>query len=88
MSDFGGDFDSLVWTAGNHPAVHYQDMLSDHERMRRYRQAIEAVVRPGDVVADLGTGLGVLALMAVRAGASFVYAIDQLQMIFGGGDYG
>jgi hypothetical protein len=77
LSDFGDDFDSLIWHSGNHPAIHYQDMLSDSLRMRRYREAIEAVVRPGDVVADLGTGLGVLALMAVRAGASLVYAIDQ-----------
>ena len=76
MSDFGDEFESLVWDQGNHPALHYQDMLSDHERMRGYRRAIEAIVRPGDVVADLGTGLGVLALMALRAGASLVYAID------------
>ena len=76
MSDFHENFDSLIWDAGNHPGLRYQDMLADTERMRVYREAIEAVVRPGDVVADLGTGLGVLALMAVQAGASHVYAID------------
>ncbi len=75
--DFDGeDFDSMVWDDGNHPAAQYLDMLADRERMRVYREAIEAVVRPGDVVAVLGTGLGVLALMALNAGASFVYAID------------
>ncbi len=68
--------DARIWHKGNHPGLHYQDMLADTDRMRRYREAIETVVRPGDVVADLGTGLGVLALMAVRAGASLVYAID------------
>lgn len=45
--------------------------------MRRYREAITRTVRPGDVVADLGTGLGVLALMAAQAGAARVYAIDN-----------
>ena len=60
----------------NHPALYYQDMLSDERRMVRYREAIEAVVQPGDVVVDLGTGLGVLAIMAARAGAEHVYAVD------------
>ena len=63
-------------TESNHPALYYQAMLADEVRMRRYRRAIEAVVRPGDVVADLGTGVGVLALWAVKAGAKRAYAID------------
>jgi len=65
-----------VLKESNHPALYYQDMLSDERRMQRYRKAIEAVVRPGDVVADLGTGLGVLAIMAAQAGAARVYAVD------------
>lgn len=76
MQDTFSDFESREWTEANHPALNYQDMLADTERMGRYRRAIESVVRPGDVVADLGTGLGVLALFAVRAGAELVYAID------------
>ena len=60
----------------SHPALYYQDMLSDHRRMERYRAAIEQVVKPGDVVVDLGTGLAVLAIMAAQAGASRVYAVD------------
>ena len=52
-------------------------MLADGRRMGRYRDAIERTVRAGDVVADLGTGLGVLALMAAQAGAARVYAIDN-----------
>ena len=60
----------------NHPALYYQGMLGDERRMARYRAAIEAVVRPGDVVVDLGTGLGVLAIMAAQAGAEHVYAVD------------
>jgi SAM-dependent methyltransferase len=64
-------------TKSNHPAHPYEAMLADAPRMQAYRRAIEAVVRPGDVVADLGTGSGVLALMAAQAGAGRVYAIDR-----------
>ncbi len=60
----------------SHPALYYQDMLGDRRRMQRYRAAIEQTVKPGDVVVDLGTGLGVLAIMAAQAGAARVYAVD------------
>ena len=60
----------------SHPALYYQDMLGDGRRMERYRAAIKQVVGPGDVVVDLGTGLGVLAIMAAQAGAGKVYAVD------------
>ena len=69
--------DKPGFTESNHPALLYQSMLADEVRMTRYRQAIRQVVRPGDVVADLGAGTAVLALMAVQAGASRVYAIDN-----------
>lgn len=69
--------DPKQFTETNHPALYYQQMLADHVRMQRYRQAIIQTVQPGDVVADLGTGLGVLALMAVQAGAVRVYAVDN-----------
>jgi len=65
-----------TYRESNHPALYYQDMLSDSRRMQQYRAAIEAEVKPGDVVVDLGTGLGVLAMMAVQAGAARVYAVD------------
>ena len=64
------------FTHSNHPALMYEEMLADEQRMIRYRQAIEQAVKPGDVVADLGTGTGVLAMMAIQAGASHVYAVD------------
>jgi ribosomal protein L11 methylase PrmA len=51
--------------------------LADANRMRALRSAIDATVKPGDVVIDVGTGTGVLALMACAAGARRVYAIER-----------
>ncbi|MFO1316206.1 MAG: methyltransferase domain-containing protein [Burkholderiales bacterium] len=50
--------------------------VSDRIRLDRFRAAIAEVLRPGDRVADLGCGTGVLGLLCLQAGASHVYAID------------
>ena len=59
----------------NSPAIHIE-MLNDRTRTDHYLKAIREVVKPGDIVVDLGTGTGVLALAAAQAGASHVYAIE------------
>lgn len=51
-------------------------MLNDSVRTLGFLDAVAEVVRPGDVVVDVGTGTGILAAAAVRAGASRVYAIE------------
>lgn len=64
--------------AGYAPLVgHHRHLLDDGVRTRALLKAIAGVVKPGDVVADLGTGTGVLAIAARRAGASKVWAIDH-----------
>ncbi len=55
--------------------------LSDAARLEQFRRAIRAVVRPGDRVADLGCGSGVLGLLALQAGAGHVYAVDDGAMV-------
>jgi protein arginine N-methyltransferase 1 len=52
-------------------------MLGDALRMRAYRAAVHEVVRPGDVVVDVGTGTGVLARWALEAGAARAYGIER-----------
>jgi predicted RNA methylase len=50
--------------------------LIDHKRSVAFKKAIERTVKAGDVVVDMGTGSGVLALFAARAGARKVYAVE------------
>jgi len=59
----------------------HEEMLSDTVRVNAYHRAIHACVEPGDVVLDLGTGSGLLALMAAAAGAAKVYAVEHSDFI-------
>jgi type I protein arginine methyltransferase len=54
----------------------HRHYLADQARIAKYAAAIAHGVKPGDVVIDLGAGSGILGLMALRAGARRVYAID------------
>ncbi|MCD6014678.1 MAG: arginine N-methyltransferase 1 [Solirubrobacterales bacterium] len=57
-------------------AVH-DAMLADEVRIRAYAQGIATNVKEGDVVLDLGTGVGILACLATRRRPRKVYAIDH-----------
>jgi len=48
----------------------------EHETTRGVLQLMQHVIRPGDFVADLGTGSAVLAIAAARLGAARVAAIE------------
>lgn len=50
--------------------------LGDHPTTRLSAAAVDALVRPGDRVADLGCGSGVLAIIAARRDAGRVVATD------------
>jgi precorrin-6B methylase 2 len=56
--------------------VEHARMLHDDRRTKDYISALTKAVQPGDVVLDVGTGSGVLAIAAARAGARHVYAVE------------
>ncbi len=55
-------------------------LLDDRSRTDAYLTVLRAVVRPGDVVVDLGSGTGVFGVAAAQAGAARVYAIEASPM--------
>ena len=62
---------------GHHVHASYHKwMMQDDVRTDALMEMISTLVKPGDVVADIGTGTGILAVLALRAGAARVHAID------------
>ncbi|KAJ7997782.1 hypothetical protein DPEC_G00215690 [Dallia pectoralis] len=63
----------------------YADMLHDHDRNEKYyrgiRAAVSRVKARGErvIVLDIGTGTGLLSMMAVTAGADYCYAVEVFQ---------
>jgi protein arginine N-methyltransferase 1 len=59
----------------------HRRMLADEARLNAYEAAIRELVGPESVVADGGTGSGVLACLAARAGARRVYGVDRSDLL-------
>jgi hypothetical protein len=55
-------------------------MLDDVDRTSSFQAALRSTVTPQDVVLDIGTGTGVLAVTAALAGARHVYAVEATAM--------
>ena len=58
------------------PMLHAVSLLSHRSRLSKFQRALQKVVQPESRVVDIGTGTGILALIAARAGAKSVTAID------------
>jgi precorrin-6B methylase 2 len=69
----GGEDATHGWVR---PHVHLQ-MLDDRARTDGFLRALRATVKPDDVVVDIGTGTGILATCAAKAGARHVYAVES-----------
>ncbi len=64
------------WLYQERVRVWHFRMMNDEERNQCFYRAIEKAVSPDSVVLDVGTGSGLLALMAVEAGARHVYTVE------------
>ena len=54
----------------------------DKKRTLHLKKVISDLVNPGDIVVDVGTGTGILAIFAAEAGAKKVYAIESDQNLW------
>jgi len=59
----------------------YGRMISHSVRFHGYMEALRRNVKPGSVVLEIGTGPGIMALLACRFGARKVYAIESEPII-------
>ncbi len=62
------------------PAWHIP-MINDTERNQAYDLALRAAIRPGDLVLEIGTGSGLVSMMAARAGAGRVVTCEVLPVL-------
>lgn len=63
------------------PLVYQYNLLSDDQRLSSIKEAIEKEVSEGDIVADLGAGVGVLSYLAARK-AEKVYAVEMDREVY------
>lgn len=62
------------------PSWHFP-MMQDQIRNQAFQDAIERAVEPGMTVLDIGSGSGLLAMMAARAGARAVHSCEMNPVI-------
>ncbi|QQS54714.1 MAG: methyltransferase domain-containing protein [Candidatus Competibacteraceae bacterium] len=55
--------------------------VADRTRLEQFRVAVAQVLEPGDCVADLGCGSGILGLLCLQVGAGRVFGIDSTAML-------
>jgi tetratricopeptide (TPR) repeat protein len=66
--------------SGMIPAWHIP-MINDEERNVAYERALKRAVKPGDVVLEIGTGSGLVAMMSARAGAKLVVTCEAVPIL-------
>jgi Ribosomal protein L11 methyltransferase (PrmA) len=62
------------------PRWHFA-MLNDGDRTRAFQAALRAQISPGQLVLDIGAGSGLLAMMAVQAGARAAVSCEMIEPI-------
>ena len=62
--------------SGMYSLSSYGKMIADHIRTGAYAGAMRRAIKPDSVVLDIGTGIGIFAMLACQLGARRVYAIE------------
>jgi predicted RNA methylase len=63
------------------PLVYQYNLLCDDQRLSAIKEAIDKYVEDGDVVADLGAGVGALSFLASKV-ADTVYAVEMDREVY------
>jgi tetratricopeptide (TPR) repeat protein len=66
--------------SGMIPAWHIP-MINDEERNVAYERALKRAIKPSDIVLEIGTGSGLVAMMAARAGAKLVVTCEAVPVL-------
>lgn len=59
----------------------FGSMIRDTVRMDTHYRALQQVIKPGDVVIDIGAGTGIFSFIACQLGAKHVYAVEPNALI-------
>ena len=59
----------------------FGSMINDQVRMNAYAEALRRTITPDSVVLDVGSGTGIMALLAARFGAERVYAVESNPLV-------
>lgn len=69
------------WLLSQMVPLWHVPMMNEEERNRAYFQGLEAVVTPETTVFEVGTGSGLLAMMAARLGAKKVVTCEAVGLV-------
>lgn len=71
------------WVLGQLVPPWHVPMMNEPERNRAYHDGLQALVTPATRVFEIGTGSGLLAMMAARAEAASVHTCEAVPLIAG-----
>ena len=71
----------VEWLLSQLVPLWHVPMMNEEARSLPYQQALQAAVTPGKTVLEIGTGSGLLAMMAARAGAGRVVTCEAVPLV-------
>ena len=69
------------WVLAQLVPLWHVPMMNEQERNQAYHDGLARTVGPGTAVFEIGTGSGLLAMMAARLGARFVHTCEAVPLI-------